>query len=147
MKDVEKKIVLIESDMSELNLGLSGEDRERIKDTEVIFHCAASVRFNDTLRLILNINVRGTRDLLLLARDMPNLKVRCSFYTKRMDSRTLPSMVLKEFIYYMYWFYSKIYLYITIYFRFSLIYQRHFRIAFVERSKRNFTIHRYRQKT
>ncbi|XP_035723581.1 fatty acyl-CoA reductase wat-like [Vespa mandarinia] len=74
-KDVEKKIVLIESDMNELNLGMSGKDSERIKDTEVIFHCAASVRFNDTLRSIINVNVRGTRDLLLLAREMPNLKV------------------------------------------------------------------------
>ncbi|XP_046832206.1 fatty acyl-CoA reductase wat-like isoform X3 [Vespa crabro] len=73
-KDVEKKIVLIESDMRELNLGMSEKDRERIKDTEVIFHCAASVRFNDTLRFIINVNVRGTRDLLLLAREMPNLK-------------------------------------------------------------------------
>ncbi|XP_035723735.1 fatty acyl-CoA reductase wat-like isoform X1 [Vespa mandarinia] len=74
-KDVEKKIVLIESDMYELNLGMSGKDSERIKDTEVIFHCAASVRFNDTLRSIINVNVRGTRDLLLLAQEMPNLKV------------------------------------------------------------------------
>ncbi|XP_047364207.1 fatty acyl-CoA reductase wat-like isoform X1 [Vespa velutina] len=74
-KDVEKKIVLIESDMNELNLGMSERDSERIKDTEVIFHCAASVRFNETLRFIINVNVRATRDLLLLAREMPNLKV------------------------------------------------------------------------
>lgn len=100
VKDVEKKIVLINSDMNELNLGLSEEDRERIKDTEVIFHCAASVRFNDTLRFIININVRGTRDLLLLARDMPNLKVRSPLYTTRMAQPTLSSLVLKEFIYY-----------------------------------------------
>lgn len=100
VKDVEKKIVLINSDMNELNLGLSEEDRERIKDTEVIIHSAASVRFNDTLRFIININVRGTRDLLLLARDMPNLKVYSSLYTNRMDQPMLSSLVLKEFIYY-----------------------------------------------
>lgn len=67
--------------MSELKLGISEEDRERIKDTEVIFHSAASVRFNDPLRFIINVNVRGTRELLLLAQEMPNLKVRSSVYT------------------------------------------------------------------
>lgn len=74
-KHVEKKIVLIESNMSELKLGISEEDCERIKDTEVIFHSAASVRFKDPLRYIININVKGTRELLLLAQEMPNLKI------------------------------------------------------------------------
>ncbi|KAL2711651.1 fatty acyl-CoA reductase wat-like isoform X2 [Vespula squamosa] len=74
-KHVEKKIVLIESNMTELKLGISEENRERIKDTEVIFHSAASVRFKDPLRSIININVKGTMELLSLAQEMPNLKV------------------------------------------------------------------------
>ncbi|XP_015189578.1 PREDICTED: putative fatty acyl-CoA reductase CG8306 [Polistes dominula] len=73
-KDVEKKIILIEGDTSQLNIGLSESDRERIKDTDIIFHSAASVRFLDNIRCIINTNVRGTRDLLLLAQEMTSLK-------------------------------------------------------------------------
>ncbi|XP_015189727.1 PREDICTED: fatty acyl-CoA reductase 1-like, partial [Polistes dominula] len=73
-KDVEKKIILIEGDTSLLNLGLSGKDRDRIIDTDLIFHSAASVRFLDNIRNIVNTNIRGTRDLLLLAQEMTSLK-------------------------------------------------------------------------
>ncbi|KAI4492861.1 hypothetical protein M0804_002652 [Polistes exclamans] len=73
-KDAEKKIVLIKGNMDELNLGLSEEDRERIKDTNVIIHSAASVRFVDNIRLLVNTNIKGTKNLLLLAQEMPNLK-------------------------------------------------------------------------
>ncbi|XP_015189768.1 PREDICTED: putative fatty acyl-CoA reductase CG5065, partial [Polistes dominula] len=73
-KDVEKKIIVIEGDTSLLNLGLSEKDRDRIKDTDVIIHSAASVRFLDNIRIIVNTNIRGTRDLLLLAQEMTSLK-------------------------------------------------------------------------
>ncbi|XP_015186637.1 PREDICTED: putative fatty acyl-CoA reductase CG8306, partial [Polistes dominula] len=73
-KDVEKKIILIEGDTSLLNLGLSEKDRDRIKDTDLIFHSAASVRFMENLRFIVNTNIRGTRDLLLLAQEVTRLK-------------------------------------------------------------------------
>ncbi|XP_014614679.1 PREDICTED: putative fatty acyl-CoA reductase CG5065, partial [Polistes canadensis] len=73
-KDVEKKIILIEGDMSQLNLGLSEKDRIRIQDTNLIFHSAASVRFLDNIRFIVNTNIRGTRDLLLLAQGMKSLE-------------------------------------------------------------------------
>ncbi|XP_043499998.1 fatty acyl-CoA reductase wat-like, partial [Polistes fuscatus] len=73
-KDVEKKIILIEGDMNQVNLGLSEEDRKRIQDTNLIFHGAASVRFMDNIRFIVNTNIRGTRDLLLLAQEMKSLE-------------------------------------------------------------------------
>ncbi|XP_043499970.1 fatty acyl-CoA reductase 1-like, partial [Polistes fuscatus] len=73
-KDVEKKIILIEGDMNQVNLGLSEEDRKRIQDTNLIFHGAASVRFIDNIRFIVNTNIRGTRDLLLLAQEMKSLE-------------------------------------------------------------------------
>ncbi|XP_043495513.1 fatty acyl-CoA reductase 1-like [Polistes fuscatus] len=73
-KDVEKKIILIEGDMNQLNLGLSEEDRKRIQDTNLIFRSAAFVRFMDNIRFIVNTNIRGTRDLLLLAQEMKSLE-------------------------------------------------------------------------
>lgn len=73
--DFVKKVIMIEADLSEPNLGLSPEDRLQLLDTDMIFHGAATVRFNETLRAAVNINVRGTKQLLLFAKEMPNLKV------------------------------------------------------------------------
>lgn len=70
-----EKIVLIEADTSEDNLGLSPENRERLKDTDIIMHAAATVRFDEKMRTAANINIRGTKLLLLFAKEMPNLKV------------------------------------------------------------------------
>ncbi|KAL0121371.1 hypothetical protein PUN28_006710 [Cardiocondyla obscurior] len=70
----EVKIKMVEADLSKLGLELSQEDQELLLDTNVIFHAAATVRFNEALRLAVNINIRGTKELLLLAKRMPNLK-------------------------------------------------------------------------
>lgn len=68
------RVIMIEADISKLDLGLSPENRKRILDTNIIFHGAATVRFNEALRLAININVRGTKQFLLLAKEMPDLK-------------------------------------------------------------------------
>jgi len=66
---------MIEADLGKLDLGLSQENRARLLDTNVIFHAAATVRFNEPIRIAININVRGTKQLLLYAKEMSNLKV------------------------------------------------------------------------
>lgn len=66
---------MIEADLSLLDLGLSQENRKRLLDTNIIFHAAATVRFNEAIRNAVNINVRGTKQMLLFAKEMPNLKV------------------------------------------------------------------------
>lgn len=66
---------MVEADVGQLDLGLSQENRERLLDTNIIFHAAATVRFNEIIRTAANINVRGTKQILLLAKEMPNLKV------------------------------------------------------------------------
>lgn len=40
----------------------------------MIFHCAATVRFDDSLRMSMEMNVRSIRDLLLMARQIKQLK-------------------------------------------------------------------------
>lgn len=56
--------------------GLSDEDRQLIKDNvNIIFHGAASVRFNDTLTDAILINVRGTREICQLALECKNIIV------------------------------------------------------------------------
>ncbi|XP_032674193.1 fatty acyl-CoA reductase wat-like [Odontomachus brunneus] len=68
------KVIMIEADFSEANLGLSSENRKHLLDTNIIFHLAASVRFNDTIRNAVHVNVRGNKEILLFAREMPNLE-------------------------------------------------------------------------
>lgn len=42
----------------------------------IIFHVAATVRFDENLKTAFRINVSGTRDVLNLAKEIKNLKVR-----------------------------------------------------------------------
>lgn len=69
-----KKIQPLEGDATELNLGLSDASMEKLKSCSVIFHAAASVRFDDTLRSAILINTRGAREVCEIARKLTNLK-------------------------------------------------------------------------
>ncbi|KAL0118732.1 hypothetical protein PUN28_009421 [Cardiocondyla obscurior] len=72
--DFLKKIVVIESDLEATNLGLSQRDRDRLLDANVIFHGTTIIRSNQRLRTMANVNVRATKQILLLAREMSDLK-------------------------------------------------------------------------
>ncbi|XP_069691249.1 fatty acyl-CoA reductase 1-like [Periplaneta americana] len=71
-----EKIIPITGDCMELGLGLSDHDRQMLEENvSVVFHSAASVRFDDTLKNATLLNTRGARELMLLVRNMKNLKV------------------------------------------------------------------------
>lgn len=70
------KLTLIEGDMQEIGLGISNEHREKIiNEVELVFHAAADVRFDESLREVTKINVRGTREIMLLSQQIQNLDV------------------------------------------------------------------------
>lgn len=72
-----KHVVMIEGDTSLGDLGLSRSDRDKlIENIDVVFHGAATVRFDESLRQAVNINVRGTKLVMMFAREMKNLKAR-----------------------------------------------------------------------
>lgn len=57
-------------------MGLSGADEEFIvENIDIVIHCAATINLNGPLKHTSFINVRATRDLLLIARRMRRLKV------------------------------------------------------------------------
>lgn len=57
-------------------LGLSESDRNLLKSTiNIIFHVAASVRFDDHLKDAILLNTRGTREVCKLANDTTNLDI------------------------------------------------------------------------
>ncbi len=75
------KMAIVCGSLEEPNLGLSIEDRRKLtREVNVIFHCAATVRFDEKLSIAASINLQGTREMLKLAREMKNLKV--NFWAK-----------------------------------------------------------------
>lgn len=79
MKDnlkIEQKIVLVNGNCELPNLGLNEEDVNMlINNVDCVFHCAATVRFDEHIRTAAYTNVRSTQDLISLAKKMKNLKV------------------------------------------------------------------------
>lgn len=43
--------------------------------TSVVIHCAATVRFNDTLRSAIELNLKGVERMIRLCKRMPKLEV------------------------------------------------------------------------
>lgn len=70
------KIVPIEGDCSLPGLGMSEMDREKlIQNCNIILHAAATVRFDEKLKLAIAINVNGTKEIMLLAKQLESLVV------------------------------------------------------------------------
>ncbi|KAL3270571.1 hypothetical protein HHI36_021108 [Cryptolaemus montrouzieri] len=68
------KCVAIKGDASLPELGISQEDRQTlIKNVDVIYHVAATVRFDEIISLAASINVSGTKEMLLLAQQCSKL--------------------------------------------------------------------------
>lgn len=56
-------------------LGISQKDRQTlIENVDVIYHCAASIRFDDPLYKAILVNVRSTRDVVKLALEAKHVK-------------------------------------------------------------------------
>lgn len=72
------KIVPIQGDVTEPELGISPSDQNLlIRTVSVVFHSAATVKFDEALKLSVTINMLGTKRLLELCHRMLGLEV-CS---------------------------------------------------------------------
>ncbi|KPI92954.1 Putative fatty acyl-CoA reductase CG5065 [Papilio xuthus] len=58
------KIKHIIGDITVFNMGLTSHQEELLKKVTVVFHLAATIRFDEPLKNALNINVEGTREVL-----------------------------------------------------------------------------------
>lgn len=68
------KIYALDGDVQKFRLGLSDFDIEKVKKCSIIFHCAASVRFDDPLSSAILMNTRGTVEVCKIAEQIPHLK-------------------------------------------------------------------------
>ncbi|KAE9537970.1 hypothetical protein AGLY_005942 [Aphis glycines] len=111
--DFVTKIKIIDGDLEQPSLGLSSDDRDwLIENVNFIFHCAATVRFNETLQKATKINILGTNNVLDLASMMKNLKgvvhvstayshcprdvIREEFYPVPITAKELTNMFIDE---------------------------------------------------
>ncbi|XP_046383176.1 fatty acyl-CoA reductase 1-like [Ischnura elegans] len=76
-----RQLHAVDGDVSQLGLGICEEDvvllregRDALPAVSVVFHCAASVRFDLPLQKALLLNTRGTREVLRLGKTLPDLK-------------------------------------------------------------------------
>uniref|UniRef100_A0A8C8HZY8 Fatty acyl-CoA reductase n=1 Tax=Oncorhynchus tshawytscha TaxID=74940 RepID=A0A8C8HZY8_ONCTS len=73
--DFHQKIVPISSELTQPALAISPEDVERLTScVNIIFHCAATIRFDEPLKHALQLNVMATQQLLNLAQQMHHLQ-------------------------------------------------------------------------
>ncbi|XP_035742412.1 fatty acyl-CoA reductase 1-like [Vespa mandarinia] len=73
--EFQNRIVAIEGDCSLPNLGISITDRAKlIRDVSIVFHVAATVRFNEKIKSAAAINVQSLKDLIYLSKEMSKLK-------------------------------------------------------------------------
>lgn len=71
-----EKLVYIPGDINEPNIGMDESDRELLQDRiDIVFHVAATVRFNEPLKDAANLNTFGTQRVMELCTGMKNLKV------------------------------------------------------------------------
>ncbi|KAK3922413.1 Fatty acyl-CoA reductase 1 [Frankliniella fusca] len=76
------KLVAVSGDCAELGLGLAAEDRAMLRDrVSVVFHGAASVRFDDPVQKAVLLNTRGAREVAELCAGMRQLQASALVYT------------------------------------------------------------------
>ncbi|CAH0549712.1 unnamed protein product, partial [Brassicogethes aeneus] len=70
-----QKIWPIAGDCSISGLGITLEDRKKIiSTTNIVFHLAATVKLDENLKQAFYINVNGTNEIVLLSKQMKDLK-------------------------------------------------------------------------
>ncbi|XP_032686164.1 fatty acyl-CoA reductase wat-like isoform X3 [Odontomachus brunneus] len=103
----DKVVPLVQvNELYEKNLGLTKDDIDLvINKVSIIFHLAATVRFNEDIKVAAKINVYGTYAILNLAKRMPNLK---SFiHVSTITAHCLPTVTHIEECFYKYTIESK----------------------------------------
>lgn len=65
----ESKIEVLDGDLALPDLGFTDEAKKRLKDVDIMIHCAATVVFDAPLETALNTNLEGPRSLVRLLRE------------------------------------------------------------------------------
>lgn len=70
------RLMVVDGNLEDSTMCLSSIDHNwLIENVNFVFHCAATVKFNEELKKATQINIQGTVNLLALAKEMKQLKV------------------------------------------------------------------------
>jgi fatty acyl-CoA reductase len=73
--DLFKKLIPVFGDIILTDLGLCNNHMDMVlKETDIVFHLAATLKLEATLKPSVEMNLIGTRNVICLAKRMPNLK-------------------------------------------------------------------------
>lgn len=79
-KQLFEKLIPISGDLMKPELGLSESDIKLLcNNVSIVFHCAATVKFDEPLRVSIQMNVIGTQKLIKLCQKMTRLIVSVKF--------------------------------------------------------------------
>lgn len=74
IEEMISKIVIITGDCSLVGLGMSESDRKKVTDNcTLMYHFAATIRFDEKLKKATELNTRGTREVVKLALECKKL--------------------------------------------------------------------------
>lgn len=91
-----KRIRVIEGDLQIAGLGISEESRDYIiKNAQIVLHAAADVKFDRSLKKAVEVNVRGTRDLLRILEKAE--KIESIVYVSTVYSNCVNSTIEEKF--------------------------------------------------
>lgn len=95
------RIRIVNGDLSKPQLGITSESIriELIENTDIIIHAAADVRFNEPLSDLILCNLIGTRQLLELAKQMPNIQVFVYMSTAFSNTKNQSTEYIDEIFY------------------------------------------------
>lgn len=96
--DVFAKLVFVPGDINEANIGLDEKYSRMLQETiDIVFHVAATVRFNEPLKDAANLNTFGTRRVMELCTKMKHLKVNLMDALEHRELRNnhIPSLSLR----------------------------------------------------
>lgn len=69
------KLIAIPGDVSLPQLGIDPNHLKLLDQVSIVFHCAATVRFDEPLRIALQLNVGGTLEALKFAEQLRHLRI------------------------------------------------------------------------
>lgn len=94
--DFRSKLEPIQGDLCEPNLGITEEEEKKlIENVEIVFHSAATVRFDEPLKMAVEQNIIGTKKVIDLTKKMKNLKV-IYFFVRRLTLKLMEDDELKK---------------------------------------------------
>lgn len=95
-----QKLKVIPGDVTKNGLGISESDRQiLIERVNIVFHSAATVKFDEDLKLALDINLQGTKRLIELCKSLKHLEVSFTISTV-WDQSALHCVISWIFIYF-----------------------------------------------